>query len=145
MKFHVVDRMNLCFFMATLAALMLVSNGNETVAPSISPSPNRGSSSRTSPTAPSSKSKSSTKGSKSKSKSAIKQQVACKGKSKGFLIYNSTIQGQDKWGNGVMLTQKNVTMMAAAASAGFTLSSKQTVILLATIAATSLISITHWF
>jgi hypothetical protein len=60
------------------------------------------------------------------------------------LVDNSTIQGQDKWGNGVMLTQKNVTMMAAAASAGFTLSSKQTVILVGIIAAASMISIAHW-
>lgn len=161
MKFLIVDRMNLGFLMATFAALVLVSSGNQTAAPSISPSPNRGSSYLSSavnvfatkepssspspaPTTALSKSKSSKKGSKSKSKTAFKQ-ASSKGKSKGFSVYNSTAQVQDYWGNGVMVTQKNVTVMAAAASAGFTMSSKQIVILFGTVAATTIMAIAHIF
>jgi hypothetical protein len=157
MKFLIFDRMNLGFLMAAFASLVLVSSGNQTVAPSISPSPNRGSSylspainaiatkePSSSPSPAQSKSKLSKKGSKSKSKTAFNQ-ASSKGKSKGFSVYNSTNQVQGYWGNGVMMTQKNVTVMAAAVSAGFTMSSKQIVILFGTVAATTIMAIAHIF
>jgi hypothetical protein len=145
MKFPLLRMKMKLIIMAATCATLLVSSagGNESVAPTISPSPKSQGVNNTYlssagivlatnkpsappsriPTSAPSKSNSSAKGSQSKSKktsSSSKSQKNGKSKSSksssAAAPASSAVQGQDKWGNGVMLTQKNVTMMATASN-----------------------------
>lgn len=144
MKFPLLRMKMKLIIMAATCATLLVSSagGNESVAPTISPSPKSQGVNNTylssavtvlatnkpsappsrMPTSAPSKSKSSAKGSQSKSKKPSSSKSQKNGKSKSSKSSSaaapasSAVQGQDKWGNGVMLAQKNVTMMATASN-----------------------------